>query len=260
MTEQASTNPVKPMTDEEWEKKIAAEKAEAIKPDPVEPAKPAAPPAEEPIMDPIEEEIERRVRERMKKEMEQADKNPETPKPVQPAPQPEPPKQQEPAKPVEPPKQPEQPKQEEVKEDKRVNASNDVSSMVWIPLGSNEELAEAIREVDGMDRRSDQEKQDNPDPYVTRAGLVQVLGQRNIEQRLTTMEVQNTAQSEALKYILYDRIRYLGQEYINDGEIDFDDRRILNAMHEAYHDGLHGNGDLDNLMRDVNALPLKRKD
>lgn len=84
--------------------------------------------------------------------------------------------------------------------------------------------------------------------------------ERNIEQRLTTMEVQNTAQSEALKYILYDRIRYLGQEYINDGEIDFDDRRILNAMHEAYHDGLHGNGDLDNLMRDVNALPLKRKD
>lgn len=84
--------------------------------------------------------------------------------------------------------------------------------------------------------------------------------ERKIEQRLTKMEAQNTAQSEALKYILYDRIRYLGQEYINDGEIDFDDRRILNAMHEAYHSGLNGNGDLDHLMRAVNALPLRRKE
>ena len=28
----------------------------------------------------------------------------------------------------------------------------------------------------------------------------------------------------------------------------------------VYHNGLNGNGDLDNLMRDVNALKLKRKD
>ena len=82
----------------------------------------------------------------------------------------------------------------------------------------------------------------------------------NIEQRLSNMETQNIAQSEALKYILYDRIRFLGQAYISEGEIDFDDRRILNAMHSVYHSGLNGNGDLDNLMRDVNALKLKRKD
>lgn len=88
----------------------------------------------------------------------------------------------------------------------------------------------------------------------------EALAERKIEQRLTKMEAQNTAQSEALKFILYDRIRYLGQAYISDGEIDFDDRRILNAMHEAYHGGLNGNGDLDNLMRGVNALPLKRKE
>ena len=82
----------------------------------------------------------------------------------------------------------------------------------------------------------------------------------NIEQRLEAMEQQNAAQIEALKYILYDRIRFLGQEYITEGEIDFDDRRILNSMHTVYHNGLNGNGDLDNLMRDVNALKLKRKD
>lgn len=82
----------------------------------------------------------------------------------------------------------------------------------------------------------------------------------NIEKRLNTIETQTAAQSEALKYIMYDRIRFLGQEYIAEGEIDFDDRRILNAMHSVYHSGLNGNGDLDNLMRDVNALKLKRKD
>ena len=82
----------------------------------------------------------------------------------------------------------------------------------------------------------------------------------NIEKRLNAIETQTAAQSEALKYIMYDRIRFLGQEYIAEGEIDFDDRRILNAMHSVYHSGLNGNGDLDNLMRDVNALKLKRKD
>ena len=74
-----------------------------------------------------------------------------------------------------------------------------------------------------------------------------------LEERLGLMEEQNKAQSEALKYILYDRIRFLGQAYIADGEIDFDDRRILNSMHKVYHNGLNGNGDLDELMKAVNA-------
>jgi hypothetical protein len=60
-----------------------------------------------------------------------------------------------------------------------------------------------------------------------------------------------------LKWVLYDRIRFLGQHYITAGQVDFDDRRILNEMHKSYHDGLGGNGDLDNLMTGVNRLPLK---
>ena len=80
-----------------------------------------------------------------------------------------------------------------------------------------------------------------------------------IEERLKAIEAATAAQGEALKFILYDRIRYLAQAYIADGEIDFDDRRILNEMHRAYHDGLGGNGDLDALMKSVNELPLKVK-
>ena len=60
-----------------------------------------------------------------------------------------------------------------------------------------------------------------------------------------------------LKWVIYDRIRFLGQNYITSGKVDFDDRRILNEMHTCYHDGLGGNGDLDNLMHEVNKLPLK---
>ena len=79
-----------------------------------------------------------------------------------------------------------------------------------------------------------------------------------MEERLKTIESKTDAQSEALKFILYDRIRYLALAYIADGEIDFDDRRILHDMHRSYHSGLHGNGDLDILMNDVNGLPLKK--
>lgn len=79
-----------------------------------------------------------------------------------------------------------------------------------------------------------------------------------IQERLQIIETQLKAQSEAMKYVLYDRIRYLGQAYISEGEIDFDDRRILNDMHRSYHSGLCGNGDLDVLMQEVNHLPLKK--
>ena len=62
----------------------------------------------------------------------------------------------------------------------------------------------------------------------------------------------------ATRAALLDRIQHLGQAYISDGEVDFDDRRRLNNMHSVYHSGLGGNGDLDVLMREVNALPLKK--
>lgn len=60
----------------------------------------------------------------------------------------------------------------------------------------------------------------------------------------------------AVRWIMLDRIRWLGQGYIKQGAIAFDDRRLLNEMHRSYHDGLGGNGDLDRLMVAVNALPL----
>lgn len=81
----------------------------------------------------------------------------------------------------------------------------------------------------------------------------------DMDGRLDAIEKKVDALTESQKYVLYDRIRYLGQEYISAGEIDFDDRRILGDMHRSYHGGLGGNGDLDRLMEAVNKLPLKAK-
>ena len=72
------------------------------------------------------------------------------------------------------------------------------------------------------------------------------------------MEVKVNALINADRYIMFDRIRYLGQKYVAEKEVDFDDRRILNQMHDVYHNELGGNGDLKELMDAVNALPLKK--
>lgn len=95
------------------------------------------------------------------------------------------------------------------------------------------------------------------------AALVSVIGklienwQMHKHKKEDTETEDMKAVKTALKYLLYDRIRYLGTKYINEGAVDFDDRRILNDMHTSYHSGLDGNGDLDNLMQAVNRLPIK---
>lgn len=79
----------------------------------------------------------------------------------------------------------------------------------------------------------------------------------HLTERMESMEKMLSVLTESQRYMLYDRIRYLGQAYIEDGAISFDDRRILHNMHMSYHMGLGGNGDLDSLMDEVNRLPLK---
>jgi len=76
------------------------------------------------------------------------------------------------------------------------------------------------------------------------------------------MEKKDSAQSEALKYVLLDRILYIGQTYIKHGEVTFDDRKRLREMYNVYHKkpseyGLGGNGDAQHIMDAVDVLPLK---
>lgn len=67
-----------------------------------------------------------------------------------------------------------------------------------------------------------------------------------------------TVITKALKVIMLDRILYLGRAYIEDREVDADDRRRLMQMHDVYH-SLGGNGDADLIMNCVKALQLKIK-
>ena len=83
---------------------------------------------------------------------------------------------------------------------------------------------------------------------------------KTVETLTSTVKDMNTqllALRDAQKCVLLDRIIYLGQEYIQDGEIAFDDRRRLREMHDSYHNGLKGNGDADAIMKAVDELPLK---
>ena len=82
---------------------------------------------------------------------------------------------------------------------------------------------------------------------------------KKIKQWEKDMKDKVNALINADRYIMFDRIRYLGQKYVAEKEVDFDDRRILNQMHDVYHNELGGNGDLDKLMKAVNTLPLKQE-
>lgn len=75
-------------------------------------------------------------------------------------------------------------------------------------------------------------------------------------ERFSEMERSDAAQSEALKYVLLDRILYIGQSYIKHGEVSYDDRKRLREMHDVYHKRLDGNGDAKKIMEAVDELPL----
>lgn len=70
-------------------------------------------------------------------------------------------------------------------------------------------------------------------------------------------EDKDAALKQGMKLLLADKIQYLGLKYIEEGEITFSNRKMLNEMHSTYHTGLGGNGDYDVLMKEVNELPLK---
>ena len=69
---------------------------------------------------------------------------------------------------------------------------------------------------------------------------------------------QIEALTEGMKFVLLDRVLYLGQSYIKIGEVSFDDRKRLGDMHTVYHTKLKGNGDADAIMDGVYELPLKK--
>ena len=93
-------------------------------------------------------------------------------------------------------------------------------------------------------------------------GVVQFLLQRRAKRQdqgggqKTEMERRIDAMADCLMASTMDRIQYLCKCYIKDGCVDVEDLRRLHIMHEKYHN-LGGNGDLNNLIEQVDNLPLK---
>lgn len=66
------------------------------------------------------------------------------------------------------------------------------------------------------------------------------------------------ALKDGVKFILLDRILYLGEKYVERGEISLEEKMLLKKMHKVYHKGLNGNGDADVIMEAIDELPLKQ--
>lgn len=60
---------------------------------------------------------------------------------------------------------------------------------------------------------------------------------------------------DANKVLMIDKVRYLGKEYISNGEIHLEDKENLLEMYNAYK-RLGGNGHLETVMNEVNHLKV----
>ena len=83
------------------------------------------------------------------------------------------------------------------------------------------------------------------------------------EKKIEALEILSSNMAEALKYLLLDKILFLGSKYIRRNSITMEERKIIKAMYSVYHDGLEGNGDADFIMKGVEAIipnELKQKE
>jgi len=74
------------------------------------------------------------------------------------------------------------------------------------------------------------------------------------EKKIEALEILSSNMAEALKYLLLDKILFLGSKYIRRNTITLEERKILKAMYNVYHNGLDGNGDADFIMKGVEAI------
>lgn len=116
-------------------------------------------------------------------------------------------------------------------------------------------IIEAVKESIAFRRRRKAEKEDKAE---AKAEADEEKKQAETEQKLKELEEKLSAVAEGVKLMLLDRIIYLGQGYIDKGEITYDERHRFHQMHDCYHDGLKGNGDAKLIVEAVDELPPKR--
>lgn len=116
-------------------------------------------------------------------------------------------------------------------------------------------LIEIVKEGIAFRRKRKAEKEDKAE---AKADAAEEEKQKETDERLKDLEDKVAAVAEGVKLMLLDRIIYLGQGYIDKGEITYDERHRFHQMHDCYHDGLGGNGDAKLIVEAVDDLPHKR--
>ena len=76
----------------------------------------------------------------------------------------------------------------------------------------------------------------------------------DFEKELNDIRREDKALESGLREILYDRIKFLCRKYISDGRIGEEEYNSLQRMWNVYHEELKGNGYLDSVMKEVEAL------
>lgn len=91
---------------------------------------------------------------------------------------------------------------------------------------------------------------------VTGSGVTAIV--LALLQRKWARDDKSDAIVEALKVLMVDRVRHLGQAYIAAGSVSLADKEALEEMHRAYK-ALGGNGHLNTIMAEVADLPLRKE-
>ena len=93
-------------------------------------------------------------------------------------------------------------------------------------------------------------KEDKAEERKRQAEEKVAMADKNLNQKVDALCV-------AVRELLYDRIKHLGKSYLDRGYISTEELEDFINMHKIYHNTLEGNGFLDEIVKQVKALPIR---
>jgi len=97
--------------------------------------------------------------------------------------------------------------------------------------------------------------------------LIQSQMQRKLEEKATSKKLNDAKIDELLLALETmkqaslvnnrERIKYLCRIHISKGEVTYDERQDLIELYQHYHEGLGGNGNVEDLIKRFREVPVK---
>ena len=94
---------------------------------------------------------------------------------------------------------------------------------------------------------------------LTAVGAYILYRRKYKDSRKDAQEDRSDNVTKALRYLMLYVIQERGKELVEQGFATFEERRNIHHWHDLYHQGLGGNGDADQLMARINALPYEEE-